>query len=477
MHQHYVTESNYGTLGQALYRTGSQSWEFTRDPRCEIFNLRRLGQYRLVLSSCSKPLVHKEASSTISSLPWKRLSLACPDLIPAASIISTAVNGDRMEKSIFDSSVAASGDLISFGRAIDSDNRKTKSIHKLLALATGACGEDLQLYAIHKERCGWTGDRQNWLKVPRISSLEPGSWRGDGAPIQQICFSTSDDEQNTLLAVRFFRSVSIFKPTFRRKPVAQPSPMYAELQLPDSQIDPNWLFSLASDSCSEKTYLHVTFNPWLKRRFATVDSYEILTVYEIGGRASRKGYKAVVVNKSTLSETVKNEDIQSKSCKAEWARISWVKDVNIIIACKRRKVLIYDVEEAEPSKQDVNVGLNANDVILDMQKCKNVDDYVLLLTSRSLLLLKVKRLNEPVGRESEGGGMIRATIMLSWKHNRSSADEGLKLCHWISNESKYIYGHSRLKCLANRRSHIRAHGCVLLSLKQSSYFSELPAAS
>ena len=431
MHKSHAIETSYGTIGQALYSSDLKRWEFLRDPEHGCQELRALGIDCLAIGSSSSS---SEGSTPHVHEPRQRkfLSIRYPEVTPAIPLLLEVAKSNI--DSVSEQGTPEFGDLISLGRAVDVDNRKTKSAYRLLAVPDGDHGKDLKLYLTHVEQYGWRRDKRNWLAIPRIQNSEPGWWQGRSGPIQQVSFAPSIAGQSTLLAIRFPTSIFILKPLYRRKSIVQP--IHFARDTLGSCIDANQLLSVSYDAQPQGMFVHVSFNPWYKRQFVVIDSNGNWTIYEVKGKAnSSRGYQALQIERNKLSK-FRGRDNHSplESEDKKWAKIFWIKDVNMVVASTRLGLMVFDMKQKLVSSHDLNLRLSANDIILDVQQCNDINDLVIVLTSFVISIVRIDRLSQPLKTSDPDCGEVRAEILHTWKHNRDSRDKSLQICHTIDNE-------------------------------------------
>lgn len=437
MHKSHVAETTFGTVGQATYSTDLKRWEFVRDPGHDCQELRALGIDCLAIKSSFSPS-EGSADHVHESRQRKLLSTRYPEATPAISLLlKEAKIGAH---SISEQGVPKLGNLISLGRAVDVDNRKTKSAYQIFAVPDGEHGEDLKLYLAHFEYYGWKSDKRSWLAIPRIQNSDPGWWHGTGGPIQQVCFAPSTTGQSTLLAIRSAASIFVLKPLYRRTPVAQLKYPARGTSLLESCIDANKLLSVVCDSEPQGVFAHVSFNPWYKRQFAVIDSNGDWTIYEIKGKAnSSKGYKALQIERKRLSNLGRRDDhppLDSED--AKWAKIFWIKDVNIIVACNRLGLTIFDMKQRVVSTHDLKLRLGANDVILDVQQCSEINDLAIILTSSVISIVRIDRVVQPLKTSDPDRAEVHAEMLHTWKHDRDYCDKSLQICYTVDKDCKNL---------------------------------------
>ena len=437
MHNSYAAETSYGTVGQALYYTDLKRWEFIRNPACDYQELRAIGIEYLAIKPRSLSFEGSKANAH-KSKQRKLLSLKYPEVIPAIPLLFDITKGDG--DSIDRQGTARFGDLLSSGRAVDADNRKTKSSYRLFAVPDGDHGKDLKLYLVHVEYHSWRKDKRSWLAIPHIQNSEPGWWQGQSGPIEQVCFAPGIDQQSTLLAIRSSASIYILKPLYRRSPLAQ-SEHHAKAALYlESCIDANQLLYVGCDTEPQSVFIHVSFNPWYKRQFVVIDSSGYWTIYEIKGKAnSSKGYQALRIERNKLSKFEGRDKYLSLELgDFEWAKVFWIKDVNMIIACSRLGLTVFDMKDRLVSIHDINLRLGANDVILDVQRCIEIDDLIVILTSFIISVVRIDRMIQHSKISDSDFTEIHPKILHSWRHNRDCRDKSLRFCYTIDNECKTI---------------------------------------
>ena len=440
MHKPHTAEISYGTIGQAFYNTDLSQWEFTRDLN-EFQKLRIFGIDGLAVASSRNAAPEGSSTFVQKSQQRKLLSLRYPETIPAIPLLSEIAKEEIDAKYLLDLSALCYGDLISTGRATDFDNRKVKSAYKLFAFPDGKFNTDLRIHLAHTEYYCSARAEKAWLAIPRIQDVDPGWWRGKAGPIQQICFASSTDDQSDLLAIRSSRAISILKPLHRRSPIAQPAPPAKLSSFSESCIDANQLLSVSCDTKPWSVFVDVNFNPWHKRQFAAIDSNGNWTIYEIKGKAgSKRTFRALQMERDKLSKVEPCDWRPASGLEDDqWGKIFWIKDINMILACNRLDLALFDMEEGIISIHHIKVELAASEIILDVQKCIGIDDLVIVLTCSAISLIRVDRMANPEVSTQPGVSKVRSEILHTWRHNRDQSDKTLRLCHTVVNCCKIVF--------------------------------------
>ncbi|KAH7561425.1 hypothetical protein BM1_02529 [Bipolaris maydis] len=407
---------NYGYPGTAIYDLENSEWLFERQYTAKKFRqIRTLEGLRLVDTLATTPiqLVHPQTSANKTSTQEEARNLvqdipeiaAAAAILPDLGLVSAAISKTT---SVYDPLV---GSLLSFGSITLED--RYEGARQVAALPVGEAGNILQLAVLNKERLGWGMVRKTWIDGSTLKEAERGYWNEDAAPIQQICFSQSED-RSSLLAVRLPTRTVFFHPICFRQARANGSSAFYEL--PPSTIDTRPIFSIDKESTGGYTHCHVAFNPSFQSQFAIVDQSPMWSVWEIDRSRKSEAYipSCLVRGRITSSET---EDVLGED---GWARVLWVADVNTLLVCNRRHLSIVSIKGGEPKYLACPTFLNQRSAewFLDAKLHPKHANQVFILTSTRLILVLVNSLAE----ESGSAEKSVTTVLASWTHFRDAED-------------------------------------------------------
>ena len=432
MVNYQANDLNYGHLGQAIYDTDTGRWAFGRIPGRK-HTLRQLGPWKSILESPIKfedspvpddPRTYRKAEQETKSLIKEHPQL-CPasGLLPDAAITSTAVS------SILDTYDPLIGDLISFGHVAHERGRHRDVT---AAVPTGENGNVLRLVRASTVRYGWESFKNPYIEALSLDE-ESGWWVGDATPIQQLCFSQSEDRFN-FLAVRCLTKTEIFHPIYHD--TAHPSNASPYFKLPASKLNPRPILTISAANTGGLSHVDVTFNPDYQRQIGIIDQKGGWSVWDIDGGYRKSKYTISCTNRGSLS--VKDEEVSHETPELRedgWGRILWVGDVNTILVSNRRKLQLYDIRGEIGIFTILHspefVSPSTPDWILDVRKSLKKKDRFYVLTSTCLHIAEVRT---SVDTEINQGKEAGASIVLSWRHFRGGEDTTLQMCIPTDNE-------------------------------------------
>lgn len=433
---------NYGYPGTASYDLENSEWLFERQYTTKkLRQIRTLDGLRLADTIATTPvqLVHPQISANKTSTREEVRNLVqdIPELAAAAAIlpdlglVSAAISKTT---SVYDPLV---GSLLSFGSITLED--RYEGARQVAALPVGEAGNILQLAVLNKERLGWGMVRKTWIDGSTLKETERGHWNEDAAPIQQICFSQSED-RSSLLAVRLPTRTVFFHPIcFRQARANRTSAFY---ELPASTIDTRPIFSIDKESTGGFTHCDVAFNPSFQSQFAIVDQSPMWSVWEIDRSRKSEAYtpSCLVRGRINSSET---EDVRGED---GWARVLWVADVNTLLVCNRRHLSIISIKGGEPKYLACPTFLNQRSAewFLDAKLHPKHANQVFILTSTHLIMVLVNSLAEASGSAEESV----TTVLASWTHFRDAEDFTLQMTvQMLSEDESCLVLYSQLNNL------------------------------
>lgn len=107
-----------------------------------------------------------------------------------------------------------------------------------------------------------------------------------------------------------------------------------------------------------------------------------------------------------------------------WGMILWAGDAKKIVAATRTALSLYSISTTVQHLKIPDCGLkNGSEWILDIKRCSSSDEFIVLLTSVTITLLRVLPETAQLGDESSNA----AEVLLSWPHQRFGQDPSLRL--------------------------------------------------
>lgn len=491
----------YGHPGAPTYQTDAQVWHFTRQPgiskcnfKSEFFKLIiNLGRQIKLLES---PLAIFPAckinglnvGNATSRLHGRSdLLKHRPELAPAAFLLPNwDIDADGAEGLLLGNAQTSeaidavtsihepqNSDLFALGRMNFDKKFDSPSSHpELLATAAGACGEILRLSLLNEEQIHWEDIHGPRLLTKTAVGAAEGFWMGHPSPIRQIIFTEAPEEGEIWLAVRQDVTLTILKPTLRKRPVYQAKSEFTGLR--PSIVDANPVYRLNIDedgNVGKAAFSDVAFNPWNHLQVATInqEGYWSIWIPEVASRAALRNTLRHHAG-GALYDDFEERGGKAVNIQDRWARIIWAGDSCTILVAGRRTLQMFDLS-TQPQRLEVpDLGLvNSEDWILDIKRSSVDKSHVFILTSSRLIWLQVLA---PPGDRTETP-VLRATLLVSWIHFRDPDDMTLcmSLVEDIRQDEDTVEASS--KCFPVQVSHrlmfLSLHRCAILEGKCSEY--------
>lgn len=388
----------YGHFGNVTYQPEEQSWRFERvadQPRI----LESLGHPHIVIpatDSCDLTTAGnatKEPPKLRYDKQIKDFTRSFPEFQSASPLLRPLLQTSEAVESAANRHDPMKGDLLSFGRVFDEQTRRSTQI---AAFATGPTGSDVRVVQVQLQKQGWDDSKDVWLEVPVVLGEET-TWRGQGPPVQQVCFAQPIESGENLLAIRTVSNTKIYKPVMRK---AGPSRLHLRL-----------LFEVPTHVGQRNPPADVVFNTWFPRQFAMIDQSASWTVWEFRSRESSDAtcIRSDVVEEDPDHETKINDG---------WARLVWVCNPSTVMVATRRSVTLHDISSGSTQLQKLEV--NVSELagwVLDLVTVPSDPTRALVLTTTHLHLISVEDRN----------GEVRARCATRIRHYRSPEDITLRL--------------------------------------------------
>lgn len=418
---------SYGHVGEAIYHEEGQEWLFSRQ-LAPSEPLKPLGPFTTFIPRPNTHNIHvdEDIPSVVVRNPIGGLNERFPELVPAANLLASETKISKAVEDATSTFDPAKGDLLAFGRASNRGFEARRRVVPVIAFAGGRGGEELHIAIARPERRGWDKSKSIWLNIPLYSSKEVGIWRGTGSPIQQICFAHAEENEGTLLAVRFIESTIIFRPLLLEDAVPGKDIHGHHLET-SSRINANPIARVCCTTIGGSPHADVAFNPWYSRQFAITDQQGNWAIYDTDDRrqigvglpdieASERG--------NIIDQLNPTEDSTGSDEGDGWGRISWAGDFDTIVVCNRKNLALFSIRTSGLYKclhsPDLKMQQTA-DWVLAVRRAPH-DRCLIMLTSRWIFLLYVQK--ESGGQGSSDG----AKVLSSWRHHRDPEDITLDLC-------------------------------------------------
>ncbi|KAL2872222.1 uncharacterized protein BJX67DRAFT_103742 [Aspergillus lucknowensis] len=443
MDENTTRSLQYGHLGQAVYHPNTQSWSF----------LRTLSPApRISYTGVTKTAVQSPSTSIpLSSAPKiSTLSRGYPELIPG---YRSAYNKSLSHIVTATSEVCnpLTSALLDIGRAVDLDNDKSgRRAVPIVAFASGECGNTISFRSITDDAVDLKEIPAPGLRVPTIGNEDAIEWMGDGAPVRQICFSTSQEERATFAAARF-SSTAVFRPLYRRTPAAVATQRDSSGTMScyrDSRLDPALLMEISSSHTGGFAHADVKFNPWDQNQLAIVDEAGNWGIWELRNQHKRNkdNWVAACVTSGSLPWVGVGEGQNGAAVARHdgWLALEWAGNEHNVIVCDRRCCMLFRLEKEQTVSYLIELGLKReSEWILGIKRSTFNPSHIFVLTTSRILWLDVSSVSIPIRGASKPPLFPR----LSWRHYRDPDDTTLQLASVSVDEDFYLILFSRLSQL------------------------------
>jgi RNA polymerase I-specific transcription initiation factor RRN6 len=319
--------------------------------------------------------------------------------------------------------------LFCLGNAVDLESDRSGG--RNMPIAVVACGENGYSLAFHRiddELVNLEREKSSGIRVPTIGSVDPGMWIGSGAPIQQIRFSQPVEEAASWMAARFSTSTIIFRPLYHKGRVpasfAKNASQNRRIPVQNSPLDPNPIAEISSSKTGGHPHADVTFNPWYQKQIGIIDTRGNWSLWNISNKQRRKdGFADRTISGSLPWVDKGNRSVKDECRYDGWASIEWIGDVNKLIACNRRCIILYLIENVPIRSLPIELELRQkSEWILDIKRSPANLSHVFILTTSRVFWLDVSH-----DLSLLDAGNTTLCPQLSWYHFRDPDDTTLRL--------------------------------------------------
>nr|OQO28243.1 hypothetical protein B0A51_05393 [Rachicladosporium sp. CCFEE 5018] len=402
MADHGQTDLPYGHYGNAIYDPEERIWTFQKTARDEYRVLTRLGESTSTAPKDRDTQTDVNSKATDHEQPLfpsvrrqKQIDALVhrqPEIQPAAGLLGDLLPVSEAVEAATAHHDPARGRLMSFGRIFHETLRRP--VHAV-AFATGPTGSDIRIELVQMQRQGWDDSRDVWLEVPTPSGIGI-TWKGPGAPVQQVHFAQPAEGVEALLAVRLITSTVIFKPVMRKHG--------------SQRLDANPILALSIDQTGGVPHADVVFNPSYGRQFAVIAQRGDLSVWEFTSQMASKVRRI----HASVPQNTAGHDLEDG-----WARIIWVASPSIVLAATRTGVTLSDTSTEPAQFTKISLGLSAGSGrVLDVAVISGHADWCCVLTRTHLCYVHVAK-----GKD----GTMEARIAAKITHFRGENDTSLRL--------------------------------------------------
>jgi RNA polymerase I-specific transcription initiation factor RRN6 len=413
MTEHSVNDLSYGHFGQLIYDTEQHEWLSSRHTT-KGEGLKALGVVKTYVTSetVGRPDLRRGQSKSKNygnGYLYRKLpvmGMVAPEELTQLVAETEQPGFDHKDDwKILERVVHAKL------RVWDQQGRR----HNVLVFPGGAAGSILKTIVLRDARQGWGIDRSNsaWLRTLDLKEVNSTSWQADGN-IRQICFATNYvDEPHPLLAFRTPRSITVVSP---RIPVLQDTTSHATIadDHATTRIHLEQVLKLGVEAMNGAEFVDLSFNPWFPTTLAAVTEH---------GR----WYLRTLLSRLHTVEYSENLDgyfgdfDEDDAPDDRWHRILWTSNSTFII-CNRNILKAYRRQGQIVTCINADVlASQSTIIIIDLKRSPTEDSCIFITTATHIIYLRVNR----DLRNSEAKQTF--SILLSWRHNRSTGDKTLRM--------------------------------------------------
>lgn len=326
---------------------------------------------------------------------------------------------DRFERSEDHSS---DGPLLAVGQMSDVRDLSNMKGLPLLAIATGASGEQLRLARSEESLWQWEDHDDAMLNLSIINPThkeEEAVWEGNGLPILRIRFATSTWEYGSIrwLLIQTQTSTTILQPEYHPVPVPDDHNSGSSMPRAPSYINPNPLITLQHHQTGGNAHSDVCFNPpslGSPPQIAVIDEcgywsvWGVLGTWQVSKKTLRLSlYKCGHISEGILGTIPSNPPHQAERHgmlrvgRAELdppANVSLKREEHIkatlgpsqymlLWNSQRLEVMDLESDTALPRREILSQTATRPDWILDVQSSVTNENHVFVLTARQIIWL------------------------------------------------------------------------------------------
>ncbi|MCJ1440060.1 MAG: hypothetical protein MMC23_000542 [Stictis urceolatum] len=416
----HVRGLSYGLLGEAKYDNSTNHWSHQRIPGIGR-TFHPLGPVRTILEASVPPgIVPISHGGQERRKKIRQITDTEPDLAAAGNLLSSLAQVSQAAVEATVASEPPPRDLISFGLGVrfSPSGQSTRSV-ELVAVAAGVSGEAVKVLWLRPDRRRLKSQPGQDLPIPGFDAKEAAWWIGAAnSPVEQICFSERSDGPGSWLAVRNSLGTTILRPVLRSRMVAQ-TPLFDEayhqpISMKPSYLDANIFASITNNDTAKTLHIYVSFNPWLERQIAILDSNGHWHIYESTVRSTygANDNDAHKLTRTQFSDAPLTIDDQ-------WGIILWAGGPDTIVVASRSAINIYRLGEKLKTFTIPGLDLENNEAIIDLRRHSTHPAHIFILTSNQLCCYRVYSDSELDRLEDE---QPAAVLLLAWRHQLNPND-------------------------------------------------------
>jgi RNA polymerase I-specific transcription initiation factor RRN6 len=175
--------------------------------------------------------------------------------------------------------------------------------------------------------------------------------------------------------------------------------------------------------------MDVSFNPWYSRQFAAVDAQGHWSIWDLERRDGKGSPERLISGKRGNFYYGYDPDPALKPHPNDhadgWYRILWACNINTIVVCNRRQIVVVDTKSAlaRRPRTEVLAG-DSTEWMLDLKRSPEHLNYLFVLTTSRIFWVEIIPPGELGGGQTASSGI---KVILSYRHFRDPNDQTLRL--------------------------------------------------
>ena len=421
--------NDYGHAGEAQYNVDSHEWLFTR----RLGHTRRLqlfeGPTVTSKSNLAPGIFDTPRSAHARNHSIRELTSTFPEVAAAVKYIPLQVRNSEHVEQLYDLHDPLESELLAFGHATEIDDsfshRKTVPV---AAIPGGPSKDNLIIVRLNRETFEWQGHEHLRLSSNTLRRGERLIWQSGQGPIRQLRFSPATLSERAWLAVRFNSQTILLQLVFSRNNglagLETPFPL-STVHHRTSQSVLKQSVILPIDLTGGSSHSDITFNPFTAHEFAVLDQQGSWSIWNLDRQRQKSvGWTLRRIVGGHHDGIYNNGENATDTLEDGWGRINWVGDSKTIYVVSRTSLALYSLLDGirRLSAPSLIAAGNA-EFILDAKEDPSDTSRFYVITSTQVFCFEVGSHTDPVSEEL----LVRARVIISWRHFRSIQDISLKL--------------------------------------------------
>ncbi|KAI9804051.1 MAG: hypothetical protein M1833_000332 [Piccolia ochrophora] len=436
-----VTNVTYGHLGRPVYDSAARKWHFARQPGLAN-QLKPLGVPETVFAaSAAREQTDEQTRKREAWDDTRSLARLYPDVAAAIPLLHTVARTSQLVTSVTARHDPTVSERVAFGKArkTSSQDRRPPTVD-VVALVAGDVGDSLRLVLVRDEPWTWHKDDTTSLGVPRIVGEDGGAWwQSSGGPIRQVCFSQHGQQPGSWMAVRSSSSTDIFRPLYHHAPTRS-SASSNKRKSAFSRLDVNHVARVSSSKTGGSPHADVDFDPWQNGQFTILDQHGAWTVWTMQSQLGHGLNPRAVMGPRGFVDDPPGPKVEGLSPLADgWGSIFWVLTGHALLVCRRREMVIFDLESKVTSRITQFFRLGRTNWIIDLKRTPFDENQFVVVTSSHLFLMEVGDVSPVKGLVEQ---RIKPDVLLTWNHFRHAEDISLRVHISFSRDDSLMLLHS-----------------------------------